>query len=365
MQNNQGSCHLAGRTSMTGVGLILCLALILACFMPALRAAAPANPDLNEAGRKVLDYLHRLKEENKTMAGQHVYLGSSPREHRHMKDVTGSWPAVFGFDLLGFHKNPDKRRTYLQLAKKHWEAGGLVSISWHETSPVLKELDQGGYSKGTKKKMSDAEFKKVVTPGTTLHKRWMNHLDLAAQWLKQLQEDGVVVLWRPYHELTGGWFWWGAKDPEQFKKLWRMMFRRFTEHHELDNLIWVWSAAQRGSKEQFRRYFPADYVDVGGVDIYRTSRDTPDFTERYSWAQNAAGDRPVALTEVGLLPSADIFTERTRYVWFLTWGRGFADREHYGKLEKDYRRGNSPEILREVYGLPSVITRGELPDFQK
>lgn len=343
------------------VAFIACLCV---CLPGALYAASPANPDLNDTGRKVLDYLYRVTEENKILAGQHVRYWSSPREHGHIKDVTGSWPAVVGIDMLGFNRHPDKRRTCLELAREHWKAGGLVTISWHETSPVLSELDEGSYSEGTLKKMSEATFEKVVTPGTKLHRRWVQHVDMAAGWLKGLQKDGVVVLWRPYHEMTGPWFWWGAKKPANFKKLWRMMFERLTEHHGLDNLIWVWSGAQKGSAEKFRRYFPAQYVDIGGVDIYRTSRDADAFTTRYSWAQKAAGERPVALTEVGLLPTEKILVDSTRYVWFLPWHRWFADNEEYGKADKEYRKGNSPEIMREVYSLPSVVTREELPDFR-
>ena len=343
------------------------LAVIAAIFLLSVGAATagavePVNPGATDSARRVLDYLYKLKKENKIMAGQHVYLSSSPREYVHVHNLTGEWPAVIAFDLLGFNKNPKERRTYLKLAKEYWKAGGLVSISWHETSPALSTLDEGGYSHGTKKRMSQEDFEKVVTPGTKLHERWLEHVDKAAGWLKELEEAGVVVLWRPYHELTGGWFWWGAKEPESFKKLWGNTYRRMTKHHGLNNLIWVWSAAQRGDAEDYRAYMPADCVDVGGQDIYRRDRDHPTFVQRYEWAQKAAGEKPVGLTEVGLLPHPETVEQRTRYVWFLIWGRGFLDNKHY--KAPGSKAGNRPEAVKEFYAHPATVTRSELPDFR-
>jgi len=80
----------------------------------------------------------------------------------------------------------------------------------------------------------------LLQPDTDTHQRWMQELDLTAEGLKELKDAGVVVLWRPFHEMNGGWFWWGAKEPEQFIALWRHMFDYFSKTKSLDNLLWVY-----------------------------------------------------------------------------------------------------------------------------
>lgn len=199
-------------------------------------------------------------------------------------------------------------------------------------------------------------FEQVVTPGTQLHAKWLDHVDKAAVWLKELEQAGVVVFWRPYHEMTGAWFWWGAKQPETFHKLWVGLYERLTEHHGLNNLIWVWSAAQAGS--EYEAYLPHDYVDITGVDIYQRSREAPEFAAKFQAIERAANGKPVALTEVGLLPLPRTLNEETEYVWFVLWGRGFLDQDHYG-APRD-KTGNRAEDVVELYKQPIVISRDEL-----
>ena len=144
------------------------------------------------------------------------------------------------------------------MAIEYARQGGLVTISAHLYNPANP--------KGGGLRDQGADFKKILTPGNETHDRWMKELDIMAAGLKELQDAGVVVLWRPFHEMNGGWFWWGAKEPETFIRVWRQMFDYFTKTKGLNNLLWVYSP-NHGDKTA--DYYAGDqYVDIVGLDAY-------------------------------------------------------------------------------------------------
>ena len=317
----------------------------------------PVNPNAFPAVRFVLKYIYERKDRGLILSSQHISLTKNYNEAEHVRFLTGKMPSIVEFDLLNFHKIPARKERYINFAKAWCKAGGLVAVSWHETSPELCVLDEGGYQYGTKKKMTQERFEDVLKEGTELNRRWRDHLDLAACWLGELQAAGVVVLWRPYHEMTGGWFWWGGKEPETFRTLWRKAYERLTNRHRLNNLIWVWSAAQVG--DDYAAYLPLNAVDVVGIDIYITKRDDPEFLRRANMIQRVAKGKPIALTEVGTIPCLDILINQTEFTWFSVWGKGFLDNQHYSKSMQN-GSGNSPAWIRETYSHPKVITKDQI-----
>ena len=102
----------------------------------------------------------------------------------------------------------------------------------------------------------------MITPGSLIHERWKSQVDVIAWFLKQLQYAKVPVLWRPYHEMNGGWFWWGDKPGENgYKKLYRMMFDRFVNFHGLNNMIWVYNANEvKPGIKPYADFFPGHDV---------------------------------------------------------------------------------------------------------
>jgi len=305
----------------------------------------------------LLDFLRGVRSGGRVLSAQHVYLEKDYSEIQHIHALTGKYPAIAELDLLDCHRYPDKKTRVLEFAKQWSKDGGILGLSWHQTSPELASLDEGGYRRGTRKKMSQARFNELLDEDAPLGQRYLAHLDLAAQWLMELRDAGVTVLWRPYHEMTGAWFWWGNKSPESYRALWIKMHDRLTRHHGLDNLIWVWSAAQRG--KDFRSYLPVGHVDIAGVDIYRRRRRSPRFAALAKQVRDAAGDLPIALTEVGTLPAIDLLIEETDFIWFTIWGKGWLDREHYPRPFLN-GPGNAPAWIRELYAHPAVITRDQL-----
>lgn len=77
-----------------------------------------------------------------------------------------------------------------------------------------------------------------------------------------MQSSKIPVLWRPLHEAGGKWFWWGGKTNLDAKKLYQLMYSRYTDYHQLNNLIWVWSTPEAD-------WYPGhQLVDIMGYDSY-------------------------------------------------------------------------------------------------
>jgi mannan endo-1,4-beta-mannosidase len=93
-----------------------------------------------------------------------------------------------------------------------------------------------------------------------------------AEGLQQLKDAGVVVLWRPFHEMNGDWFWWGKKTGDDgYKKLYRMLYDRLVNFHHLNNLIWVYNCNELNDNvDPYEKYYPGnDVVDILATDVYR------------------------------------------------------------------------------------------------
>ena len=112
----------------------------------------------------------------------------------------------------------------------------------------------------------------VLNTRHELFAQWEKQVDSIVIYLKMLQDANIPILWRPYHEMNGIWFWWGRRG-QSFKQLWRNLYERL-HHHKLNNLIWVWNAnAPRNTPgdeaEPYEIYYPGhDYVDILATDIY-------------------------------------------------------------------------------------------------
>ena len=167
--------------------------------------------------------------------GQHTLTGQQeqnftpggPRQELdYLQKVTGKLPALLGLDYI----EPSDEAGVNERATAWHRAGGIATICWHWGAPDIGT----GYENSKK----DFDVAKALTPGTRqniLMGRQMAHV---ADLLTVLRDRKVPVLWRPFHEFSGDWFWWG-KQP-RFGELWKQMFDRFTVHHQLHNLLWVY-----------------------------------------------------------------------------------------------------------------------------
>jgi len=326
---------------------ILFLAFFTAMY-PQDQNVLPVTPGASEEAIEMLNYIYSISGKH-TLAGQHCapLVGSTRLSVVHR--MTGQYPALFGqdfgFSFPGYWDGINYRQRIVDEAIRRHHEGFLITIMWHAVPPTQDEPVT--FRESIQGDLTDEEWSQLVTPGTLLNERWKSQVDVIAWFLKQLQYAKVPVLWRPYHEMNGGWFWWGKKEGDNgYKKLWQMMFDRFVNFQGLDNLIWVYNTNEfKEGVDPHGTYYPGDdYVDILATDVYSEG-----FNQvNYDQLLELAGDKPVALGEVGDNPSPDKLEEQPRWTWFMSWG----EPDGFGR---DFRN-----TLR-LYGSDRVLTLEELP----
>ena len=308
----------------------------------------PVTPDATEEAIALLEYIYSISGKQ-TLSGQHCapLIGSTRLSVVHR--TTGHYPALFGqdfgFSYPGYWDGINYRQRIVDEAIRRHEEGFIITIMWHAVPPT--EDEPVSFRESIQGELTDQEWKDLVTPGTDLNERWQSQADVIAWFLKQLKYAKVPVLWRPYHEMNGEWFWWGKKEGDEgYRKLWRMMFDRFVNFHGLNNLIWVYNTNEfKENVDPHETYYPGDeYVDILATDVY-----TEGFNQvNYDQLLELAGEKPIALGEVGAPPSVEILKEQNRWTWFMSWG------------EPGGRGGNFRSFL-DLYNSEQVLTHEELP----
>ncbi|WP_240414300.1 glycosyl hydrolase [Paenibacillus periandrae] len=330
-------------------------------------AATPVNPNATQAVIDVLNYFDTVHANNQIISGQYVRgQNYGYMETDHIYNLTsGKYPAMIGFDFYYNVTNASDlsnwRSFIVDHATDYWKKGGLVTISWHQTNPLDATADSGGWN-SVISSMSQTDFNSLTTPGTPLYNKWLAHIDTMAGYLKSLRDQGVVVLWRPYHEMNIG-FWWGGKTGASYKKLWENMYDRYTNYHGLNNLIWVWAPARDDNNAINSNYYPgSSYVDLGGADVYVQNRSDGKFGYANSELTSVMGSKRYGLSEVGLLPTETAVQTTFDYTWFLVWAIGWADNLFYGYPSAN-GPGNNTYSITPFYSNAMTITRDEVPSF--
>jgi len=295
--------------------------------------------------------------------GRHILAGQQQNPYRrdfdainYVRNVTGKEPALVSFDLIDYSPSREAHGVVHYQTPEDWIAwagrDGIVSLMWHWNAPtdLIEDPSQdcywwyGFYTRCTTFDVAAA----LADTSSERYRLLLRDIDVIAAQLQKFQQADIPVLWRPLHEAAGGWFWWGAKGPEPFKQLWRLLYERLVHHHGLHNLIWVYTH-EPGAAE----WYPGDaYVDIVGRDVYA---DDPDALMRSDWdeLQTLFGGRKlVALTETGTLPDVEVITDYgIWWSWFSIWTDPFL-------------RDVDPDRLTRVYHSERVLTRDELPDWR-
>lgn len=228
----------------------------------------PCNPNASEEVRSVLNYFHEIQGTG-IITGQHTQT-MAQEELNYIYQVTGKWPALCGFELLGYSPNinyeDSGEECLLEVAEnqdtlqKAWEwtenNRGLLTFTWHWFSPL------GGRDKSFYSEHTNFNVSKAITEGTKEYEALLSDMDHMANILREFCNKRIPILWRPFHEAEGTWFWWGSKGPEIAKQLYRIMYERYTHYHNLNNLIWVWNSPL------VEGYVGDDVVDIISRDMY-------------------------------------------------------------------------------------------------
>jgi len=328
----------------------------------------PVNTNATKEVCLLLDFLYSIQGEY-TLSGQHNFISDLKRYENAVKQVTGLTPVVWGSDF-SFNITGDSAKNYqhcgpmnltvpfdpcsynnlsteelqsgmISEAIDQYHKGRIITLMWHACFPSYGDTCDGSNIWTGDNRISEKSWQELTTSGTNLNNQWKQQADHIAYYLKQLQECHIPVLWRPYHEMNGGWFWWGGHPGENgYKKLWIMMYNYFTHEHGLNNLVWVWNANAIGPwVPHYKDFFPGiEYVDILATDVYRREYTQETYVELQSLAQG----KIVSLGEIGEMPFYEQYDTQP-YTWFMSWGYYI---DQY----------NDPQDVTAIYMHPRTIT---------
>jgi mannan endo-1,4-beta-mannosidase len=338
-------------------------------------AIRPVTPDAAPEAAELLNFFYHISS-TRTLSGQHNYPADKDRSTVAAARAWGKRPAIFGKDW-GFAKAGDNdsafvRDQIVEELKQEYRNGALVTMCWHEVPPTADEpvtfrRRRGSTSTVTnlntvQGQLTEAQYQELLTRGTELHRRWCAQVDAIVPYLKKLEEARVPLLWRPFHEMNGGWFWWGGRRGQYgTAAMYRMMFDRLVKHHQIKNLIWIWSVDRPESPSlKFEECWPGpEYVDILSLDCYGQFK-----LAYYDDLLKLANGKPIALAEVGGPPPTAVLEAQPKWTWWMAWagigGRGNAASRGAELVAKPYSWSLSDpeyckaiEPIRLASGLPA------------
>jgi len=188
-----------------------------------------------------------------------------------VKDVTGDYPAVYGFELgrleLDHEVNLDsvpfnRMKTFIREA---YDRGGVITISWHLNNPLTGKTAWDP-APGTVAAALPGGSKNDV------YQVWLNNVADFMLSLRGKNGELIPVIFRPFHELNGSWFWWGKNNctPEQLKQLYQFTESYLRDTKGVHNLLYAYNTDRFASADEYLERYPGDeWVDVLGFDIYQ------------------------------------------------------------------------------------------------
>ncbi len=332
-----------------------------------------SNPNASDSAKRLYSYLLD-QYGNHIIAGQQEYCGdhnynswNSPdvfikdneAEFEYILDKTGKQPAIRGIDFLAYNTSMDWRdhapeRAIEWVNKYH----GIATVTWHWNVPSDEEGNGVAfYVESASATYTTFSISKALEEGTWENKKLLADIDLLAGEMKKLKDADVPILWRPLHEAEGGWFWWGAEGPEPCKKLYRLLYDKFTNEYGLDNLIWVWTGSTSPAASEW--YPGDDVVDIVGYDKYNAVDGKPNLSSIastfYSLVQGTDGEKMVAMSENDSIPSLDsLVDDKAGWLYFCPWYMNYLTSEDINPVSN----------LKEIYNSEYCITLDELPDLK-
>ncbi len=284
-------------------------------------AQKPVNPNASPEAKALLQKIYDLQDKT-CLSGQHNYPLMSDTYTERVHNLTDKYPVVMGQDFGYSEPNTldginFRQRTIDNCIKWH-EKGAIITLMWHAVPPTTRAnytIWKG--ENGIQSKLTDKQWKDLLTEGTEINNTWKSQVDVIAFYLRQLQDENIPVIFRPYHEMNGDWFWWGYNE-ENYKKLYQMLWKRITEYHGINNLLWVFNANELGSSnvKQYDGFYPGDdYIDILATDFYSGNYEKGD----YEKLLKLGNGKPVAIGECGILPTPQILKKQNKWAWFMCW----------------------------------------------
>jgi len=285
----------------------------------------------------------------KVLSGTTSNNNNSNDEATWVFQQTGKWPALACFDFINhpwINQNWVDYAAPLRNGKDYWNNNGIINLMWHWRDPLSVNKSGAFYTADT-----NFDVSKVTDPTSAEYKAMIADIDLISTYLQQFKDANIPVIWRPLHEASGGWFWWGAKGAEPCKALWKLMYDRMVNVHGLNNLIWVWTTDV--SSEALNWYPGDNYVDIVGMDIY--PGDNQHGSQYFSFNKVKdlfGGKKLITLSECGSAPDPALMKENgDMWSWFMPWCGD------YTRLDKN----NGAAWWNKYFTYDFVITRDKMP----
>lgn len=318
-------------------------------------AQAPVDANASDAAKKLYSFLYDnfgKKTISGIMTGDMSSANGDVTQHDDVKAVyeaSGKYPALVGFDFMNATgQSADNNAWFkqyteaaLELAKDTWRRGGLPAFTWHWRDP--SRVTDAFYTADCSFKISDAlNGDGSWNTESEIYQNIIRDIDHIADYFLALQSEGIGCIFRPLHECSGGWFWWGREGAEPYLKLYHLVFDEMVNVKGVHNIIWVWNAGENDAD-----WNPGDsYYDVAALDIYNADFD---YSSNYAAFDKlktlTAGKKLIALSENGPIPDIDKeFEEEAIWSWWMpwyqTWNGQFVDktsREEWTKCMGDDR----------------------------
>lgn len=294
------------------------------------------------------------------ITGQQCDGGINGNEFKAIKNLTGDYPALLGLDMMDYTPSRTAFGASSSAVEKAIEfanKGGIVTFCWHWNAPTeylnSTANNSDGWWGGFYTKSSKFDIAKVMNGQDAKGKKLLDRdIKEIAKQLKRLEKAGVPVIWRPLHEASGGWFWWGAQGPDAYKKLWKYLYNELTNTYGCNNLIWVYNG-------QSADWYPGDeYVDIVGEDIYPGNHVYDPQVSRFKQATNYGSKTKItALTENGCIFDIDSAVSiNALWCWFMTWGNEFTvNGSNYSE------KYTEKSVIKKMYASKYSLTLGSLP----
>lgn len=350
----------------------------------------------NNLGRIAKD--HVLFGHQESLAYGYDWIGDPERSD--VMDVTGSYPSIYGWDFYSlWDKSPQalnyniNKETLLKWIREGYSRGGVITFSWHAPNPISK----GNFYDTTK-------VVSTILPGKENHATFVAMLDRLADFFNAAAP--IPIIFRPYHEHNGDWFWWGKThaSEEDFIELWRFTVDYLRDTKGVHNVLYAFSPDRSrmqpdSEKDYFYAYPGDDYVDVLGLDNYfdlgshwnkaPVKKQMEDFIKSLELVVRLAEERNKipTLSETGLdkleypgwwmdrLLAGINATEQTRKIaWVLVWRNANADNEgndHFHTPHAnhpgvdDFRAFKNSELILFGDELPCWFINKTAPRFEK
>lgn len=341
----------------------LCISGVATLAMPPASAIDdPVSPNAIPESKVLLRYLDAVSgkyvlagQQESTSVPAWVTYDRDNADIKWLQDNTGRAPVVRGFDFIWYTWRADiaLTQTVGQRAETWARQGGIVQLAVHWFTDIGSPpnepqfyLPSANNGKGT-----SFDISQIYVEGTPENKEFLAKLARMAPDLQYLRDKNVPVIWRPFHECGGLWFWWSAKGADPFKKAWRYLYERMTKDYGLTNLIWCYNPVETAGV--LESWYPGDdVVDIISADVYPNTGH-PTFAALYrKYRDYKSGRKVVIMSENGAIPDPDaFFTEGAGWSSFCTWN-GF-------QMDS---KANTLSFVQKVFTHPKVITLDEVPD---